>query len=306
MYASLLTSLFIAFVAMSVKQWANQYLHHPGRSLIERCGNRQYKCDELGEWSLRFKSLVSILFPILQFSLSLLVSGFTQHMSTVSLPVARMVFSLSIPGILFYLGTTIIGASSDMSPVRSPLSGIFRLAWKWVRDVIASATFLSKRALTWIQLLPPHQLTPTIPLADVQVRQHKQLLELKELELIRMVNAVDVGCVSWILSYFIDPEILNPAFRLAGMIRWFVHGSDVRGPYRGAVSVFGGCFDPNGKLYPGARDKAYHSGRVIVWIHTLAMCGSEDFTRTHPLPGAAYETTGLDDDLRHLLLTILH
>ena len=47
MYASLLISLLAAFVAMLGKQWLNRYLRNSGGSMIERCGDRQHKCDGL-------------------------------------------------------------------------------------------------------------------------------------------------------------------------------------------------------------------------------------------------------------------
>ena len=54
MYASLLISLLAAFIAMLGKQWLNRYLRHSGGSMIERCGDRQRKCDGLKKWPLRF------------------------------------------------------------------------------------------------------------------------------------------------------------------------------------------------------------------------------------------------------------
>ena len=40
LYASLLISLLVAFVAMFGKQWLNRYLRHTGGSMIERRGDR--------------------------------------------------------------------------------------------------------------------------------------------------------------------------------------------------------------------------------------------------------------------------
>ena len=47
MYANLLISLLAAFVAMLGKQWLNRYLRNSGGLVIERCGDRQRKCDGL-------------------------------------------------------------------------------------------------------------------------------------------------------------------------------------------------------------------------------------------------------------------
>ena len=47
-------SLLAAFVAMLGKQWLNRYLRTSGGSVIERCGDRQRKCDGLETWPLHF------------------------------------------------------------------------------------------------------------------------------------------------------------------------------------------------------------------------------------------------------------
>jgi len=67
MYASLLISLLAAFVAMLGKQWLNRYLRHAGRSMIERCGDRQRNFDVLEKWP--FRSLIESLPIMLQIAL---------------------------------------------------------------------------------------------------------------------------------------------------------------------------------------------------------------------------------------------
>ena len=39
----------------------------------------------------------------------------------------------------------------------------------------------------------------------------------------------------------------------------------------------------------------------MVWIRALAMCKSEEFGNTFPLPSTEYMALGLDPDLEHLL-----
>ena len=73
MYASLMMSLLAAFVAMLGKQWLNRYLRNSGGSVIERCGDRQRKCDGLEKWPLH--TFVEGLPVMLQISLLLLACG---------------------------------------------------------------------------------------------------------------------------------------------------------------------------------------------------------------------------------------
>jgi hypothetical protein len=127
------------------------------------------------------------------------------------------------------------------------------------------------------------------------------VVDTKDLASIRRTNTDDVRCVSWILRSITDPEALDAAIRLAGEIRWFDDGVNVNPPYDLIVSTFEACFDSTGTLYPGSRDRAYYSGRAMMWIHTLAMCKSEEFASTFPLPNTEYTTPAPDPDLEHLL-----
>ena len=122
-----------------------------------------------------------------------------------------------------------------------------------------------------------------------------------ELDVILMRNNDDVRCVSWVLWNITDPEALDAAIRLAGTIRWFEDGITTTPPYDIIVSIFHACFGSDRQVYPGSRDRAYRSGRAIVWIHTLAVCQSEDLARTFPLPTARYTAPDSDHDLTHLL-----
>jgi len=118
---------------------------------------------------------------------------------------------------------------------------------------------------------------------------------------LRSTNAGDVRCVSWILWNITDPEALDAAIRLAGTVWWFENGLDVEPPYDQIVSTLKGCFDSNGRIYPGSRDRAYHSTQAVLWIHICAMCVSGEFSERFPLPTIAHDATSLDLDLKYLL-----
>ena len=121
--------------------------------------------------------------------------------------------------------------------------------------------------------------------------------------MIRRTNADDVQCVSWILGNITDPEALDAALPLAGEIRWFGYGVDVEPIYDQIVSTFMSCFDPSRTLYPGSRDRAYYSGRVILWIRVLETC-HHTYGNFHRLPYGEYTTQVPDPDLEHLLGSI--
>jgi len=118
---------------------------------------------------------------------------------------------------------------------------------------------------------------------------------------LRNINAGDVRCVSWILWNITDPEALDAAIWLAGTVWWFEDGLDVEPPYDQIVSNLKGCFDSNGRIYAGSRDRAYHSAQAVLWIHICAMCISEEFGERFPLQTIVHDATSLDLDLNYLL-----
>ena len=118
MYASLLISLLAAFVAMLGKQWLNRYLRHAGRSMIERCGDRQRKFDGLEKWP--FRLFIESLPIMLQIAL-LLTCGLSRYMWSVNTSVARVVIPFTVLG-LFYIGTVVAGTSSYEYPFQTPAS----------------------------------------------------------------------------------------------------------------------------------------------------------------------------------------
>ena len=140
LYASLLISLLAAFVAMLGKQWLNRYLRHSGGSMIERCGDRQRKCDGLDKWpSLHL--FIESLPVMLQIALLLLACGLCRYMESVNTTVAYILFTLTGLGVVFYVGVVIAGASSHDCPFQTPASVPLRSLWKKARLVLAFVAF---------------------------------------------------------------------------------------------------------------------------------------------------------------------
>ena len=108
-------------------------------------------------------------------------------------------------------------------------------------------------------------------------------------------------CISWILWNITDPEALDAAVRLAGMVRWFEDGLDVEPPYDQIITTLKGCFDSTRKIYPGSRDRAYHSAQAALWIYVRALLVSQEFSKRFPLPTIDYDAASLDPDLGSLL-----
>ena len=342
--------------------------------MIERCGDRQRKYDGLRKWP--FYLFVESLPLMLQVSLLLLASGLCRHMWAINTSVAGVLITLTVLGVLFYLGIVIVGTSSYGCPFQTPVSIALRSTWKKTgphitaafRHVVAAGTSLYKHLpwplvlttlhhlweaiqcqvlhvvlwlppiTTWSQNtpLPTTQSTPQQPMtwlaslyslwentqckilcAALHLPQTISPLTIQEglpiatasstwltpsaLATLQSTNANDVRCVSWILWSITDPEALDAAIRLAGTVQWFEGGLNVEPPYDQIISTLKGCFDSAGKVYPGSRDRAYHSAQAVLWIHICAMCVSEDFANRFPLPTILHDTTSLDPDLGELL-----
>ena len=300
MYASLLMSLLAAFIAMLGKQWLNRYLRNSGGSMIERCGDRQRKCDGLKKWPLHF--FVESLPLMLQVALLLLACGLCRYMWSINVWVAYTLIGLTGLGVAFFIGIVIAGMSSYACPFQTPASTALRGTRKRIQRGV-------KRALSHIRplwkrrargLLRRPSLSTATSLGDVQVQEPRSWLKPEDVDTICGTNANDTRCVSWIIRNITDPEALDAAVRLAGTIRWFDE-PEVDVPYDSIVSTLEGCFDPSGRLYAGSRDRAYYSVRAMVWIHGLAMCKSQGFADGFPLSYTVHQVTGLDSDLIHLL-----
>ena len=275
--------------------------------MIERCGDRQRKCDGLEKWPLHF--FIESLPVMLQVALLLLTCGLCRHMWSVSASVAYVLVSLTGLGVGFYVIILIAGMTSYACPFQTPVSIALYGQWKKVRRGILSCILQFKWVFSWTrqmwnQSLHPLlrcQSLPAIPLEAVRVQQLEPWPKPKDLDIARRTNTNDVRCVSWILRNITDPEALDAAIRLAGEIRWFDDGINVEPPHDLIVATFEACFDPTGKLYPGSRDRAYYSGRAMAWIHTLAMCKSEESASRFLPPHTKFTCPGSDHDLKQLL-----
>ena len=178
MYASLMISLFAAFVAMPDKQCLNRYLRNSGVSMIERRGDRQRKCDGLEKWPLHF--FVEGLPMMIQAALLLLACGLCRHIWSIDASVAYTLISLAGLGVIFYVAIVISGMSSYACPFQTPASVTLRGLWKKVRHGIVSLTAHYKRVLPWTRrmwnqgvrsLLCRQSLPTTIPLENIEVHR---------------------------------------------------------------------------------------------------------------------------------------
>ena len=282
-------SLWAAFVAMLGKQWVNRYLHHIGGSTIERCGDRQRKFDGLEKSPFRF--FIGSLPVMLQIALLLLACGLSRHVWSINKPVAYVLLSFTIPGFLFYTAIVVAGSLSYESPFQTPASTALRkllpksiplsyaaLIGAWRRLLQGLQRFTRSTILpTTIEdmtgQLPPPQISPGLPVCP------------RNLDTLRMQNSDNARCACWVLRNITDPEALDTAIRLSGIIRWFDGNCDYNPPFTVIASIFEACFDSTKQLYPGMRNRAYFSARAILQINVRARAQSNGCVlREYPIP----------------------
>ena len=273
--------------------------------MMDRCGDRQRKCEGLEKWPLHL--FIESLPVMLQISLLLLACGLCRHMWSVNTSVAYVLTVLTAFGSSFYLGIVFAGASSYECPFQTPVSATLRDIWKATGDqrstlILRSRSILSrmKQAMKrWVR----HRLSVPSPQLDSRVdgamARWRPPTRGPQTDLaLSQTHASDIRCVSWILKNITDREAIDAAIRLAGTIRWFKGGINAEPPYDMIVSTFKSCFDSSNKLYPGSIDQAYYSARAVLQIHvfTIPKVASE-----FPLPHIDINVGGLSGDLLAVL-----
>ncbi|KAF9780489.1 hypothetical protein BJ322DRAFT_295883 [Thelephora terrestris] len=125
LYASLVVSLFAAFLAMVGKQWLSHYALADTRgSSIERSQNRQRKLNGTITW--RFGLMMDLLPLMLQGALFLLGCALSLYLWGIDRTIASVVLCVTLLGVLFYLFTVVAGTVSVHCPYQTPHARLFR------------------------------------------------------------------------------------------------------------------------------------------------------------------------------------
>ena len=136
--------------------------------MIERCGDRQRKCDGLEKWP--FHLFVGSLPVMLQIALLLLACGLCRYMSSVNDTVAYTLITLTCFGVLFYVGVVVAGASSYDCPFQTPASAPLRALWKHVGPPLISLVLLTTIVLRALREMVQRQIsriTTRLPPLDI-------------------------------------------------------------------------------------------------------------------------------------------
>ena len=293
--------------------------------MIERCRDRQRKFDGLQQWP--FHSIIESLPVMLQIALLLLACGLCRYIMTINTPVAWTLVTLTSLGVLFYLVVAITGASSYDCPFQTPGSAQLHSLWKKVGPLVILTTlpiinnlhtlrgllerikleilrirffFLQIMVNIYHHFWNPPPLTTNESLHLPNPYDIIPWLAEDELAMIQKKNVDDIPCISWVLKDITDPDALDAAIQLAGTIGWFENGTNIKPFYDLIISAFDRCFS-NGMLHQELENRAYYSGWAILWIHTLAVCKSEEFADAFPFPTRNYQCSSSGCNLQQLI-----
>ena len=293
LYASLVTSLLAAFVAMLGKQWVNRYTRNKGGSIAERCGDRQRKLNGLHRW--HFHVLMESLPVALQLALLLLGCGLSQYMWTINQTIAGTIIGVTGFGILLYISIVVAGTISYECPFQTPLSLVLR-AFGAHRAFSFLRTFLYTHinpTFSFLVLLQPRTTIPTgatalprsldVPPMEYLFFSEDGLLKPDRMRFDRRRNQLDALCVGWTLDTITDPEVMDVALRQFMSIQWHAGVPLAASPHQ-LTALYRDCFDYRNTLLPGSRDRAYASGRALVQFYVQSLCASRDTLPESDLP----------------------
>jgi len=284
LYASLVTSLFAAFLAMLGKQWVNRYLRNRGGSAADKSRDRQRKLDGFEKW--RFHLVIEGLPVMLQFALLLLGCALSRYLWAISRTVAGVIVAFTLFGITFYLSFTLAATLYYNCPYQTPPSILTRTVIRYLtrsdagfarslRSVIASlpSTTNLRRKLEHLRsgvrsALESFRCIPAVaeeavhvPVAGVVVSPARIF---EDILIDWDVCKADARCISWMLHSTTDPDVIFSTVRFAADTIWYTEIAGVLSPHILADLFFECLLD--GRVIPGKEEHAISIGMALASI----------------------------------------
>jgi len=289
LYASLVTSLFAAFLAMLGKQWVNRYLRNHGGSAADKSRDRQRKLDGFEKW--HFHLAIEGLPVMLQFALLLLGCALSRYLWAISRTVAGVIVAFTLFGITFYLTFTLAATLYYNCPYQTPPSILTRTVIRYLtrsdagfarslRSVIASlpSTTNLRRNLRHLRsgvrsALESFRCIPAmaeeaehIPVAGVVVSPVRIF---EDILIDWDVCKADARCISWMLHSTTDPDVIFSTVRFAADTIWYPEIAGVLSPHI-LVDLFFGCL-VDGRVIPGKEEHAISIGMALSSVLSIQL-----------------------------------
>ena len=260
LFASLLSALLAAFLAMLGKQWLN--LHVEG-SFIDRNRHREQKMRGMITW--HFKFVMEFLPLILQASLLLLGYALTRYLWDISHTISFVIAGFTIVGMVVYLLIVVAGTFSRSCPFQTPISIAIRAILEFYRKEIEGASKTARNlfrfARSQTSLIVHRQQLPTPPIAtDIDDQDNEVRAELRcILTMFNMTKAPD--SVKAIMAY-ITEIVWDDRLKSVPLLQ--VYQALRESLLRSA----------DGKVHPrpGARDRALWSAKALLHLYNQRRC----------------------------------
>jgi hypothetical protein len=294
LYASLVTSLFAAFLSMLGKQWVNRYLRNHGGSAADKSRDRQRKLDGLQKW--HFHLAIESLPVMLQLALLLLGCALSQYLWTISRTVAGVVIAVTVLGVTLYVFLTLAATLYYSCPYQTPPSTFIRTLLGYVtrsdaafarslRSLITSLPSIGYvRRTVWRlrrgvrSVLRSFRCTPAageeteqVPLAVVMAPPTRVFEDIP----IDWVCKADARCISWMLDSTTDIDVILSTVRFAADTIWYPEIATALSPHVLADLFFDCLLD--GRPIPGKSEHASLIGMALASVlSTQLSMESED------------------------------
>ena len=269
LFASLLSALLAAFLAMLGKQWLN--LHVEG-SFIDRNRYREQKMRGMISW--RFKLVMEFLPLILQASLLLLGYALAHYLWDISRTISFVITGFTVVGVVLYLLIVVAGTLSRACPFQTPVSiairailehhrkdidRVFKAAGRFfssARKFFSSPRKFVRSARSQTGLVAHRQQLPHPPIASNIDDQDDEV-------------RAELGCILTMFKMTKAPDSVKAIMAYITEIDW-----DNRLKVAPLLQVYQTLRESllcsaEGKVYPrlGARDKALWSAKALVHLY---------------------------------------
>ena len=287
LYASLATSLFVAFLAMLGKQWVNRYLRNRGGSAADKSRDRQRKLDGLEKWHLHLA--IESLPVMLQFALLLLGCALSRYLWTISHTVAGVVVAVTLFGVTSYVFLTLAATLYYNCPYQTPPSILTRTIIRYLTHSDATLVCLLRSIfVTLSSVRNPIRVLGHLCSGVQSVLECCGCIptlagEMEHIQLtavavppIRIFKDVpvdwefckaDIRCISWVLHSTTDIDVIFSTVRFAADIIWY---PEIAGtlPPKTLVDLFFDCL-LDGQVAPSKSEHMSSIGMALSSILSI-------------------------------------
>ena len=289
LYASLVTSLFAAFVAVLGKQWVNRYIRNHGGSAADKSRDRQRKLDGFKEW--HFHLVIESLPIMLQLAVLLLGCALSRYLWTISRTIAGMILAITLLGVSIYVFLTLVATIYSNCPYQTPPSIITRTITGYLSHSDTTFARSLRSLITSLSPIPALRKfsgclrsgvrrvasvfgctsvvmteAERIPLAavtEIPTRIFKDIpINWEECK-------ADARCIFWVLDSTTDIDVIFSTVRFAADTVWYPEIAGAFSPHTLADLFFDCLLD--GRIIPGKTEHLISIGMALASVLSIQL-----------------------------------